>query len=198
MINAPVRPRGEAFRQKAVSVAYTEKVKWFGLTERDAAARDYLKRYWTEGIGFSNAKALGAIQNQTYWSAAFISWVMYRSGAGRNFKYSAAHSVYCAAAKQNRLKNSPNPFWLFRPSEYAPRVGDLICNARDGSGLTYENVDDGSVRAAHSNLVVQVGVHSLLAVGGNLDNSVRQVSVPFDSEGKVSSQDYFGVLRTAL
>ena len=58
---------------------------------------------------------------------------MRKAGAGRTFKYAASHSVYINDAKANRIaENTADPFKAYRPSEVAPRVGDLICRTPGG------------------------------------------------------------------
>jgi hypothetical protein len=101
-----------------------------------------LADYWRTGTGVNvpeSSLASPAFQMAHPWSAAFISWVMRQAGAGSAFRYAAAHSVYVAAAKQNRLSNNGNPFQAYRIAEVSPAPGDLVCKGRDGSGATYEN-----------------------------------------------------------
>jgi hypothetical protein len=183
-------------RKQAALLARAQFAYWGGRSETSFAIKSRLLEYWMRGGNRSKSGAEQEIASRSYWSAAFISWLFRVAGAGTSFKYSAAHTVYCAAAKKNRLANRTlNPFWLFRPSEFAPRVGDLLCNARDGSGLTFENVDDGNPRASHCNIVVSVAPGRLEVIGGNLGDTVSLEIVRTDSKGFVSGQDFYAVLR---
>lgn len=190
------RAASSSLGSKAAHVALEELAKWRGIHEMAPAAYPLLERYWREGLSYSADQAAEAIRDRTYWSAAFISYVMRRAGAGTRFRYSAAHVDYCAAAKRNRLRgDTANPFWLYRPREYAPQVGDLLCNARDGSGVTYDNVDDGRPKASHCDVVVAREPGRVWVVGGNVDDTVARRAVATDVQGKVSATDFYAVLR---
>ncbi|WP_018467836.1 DUF2272 domain-containing protein [Calidithermus timidus] len=190
------RASGPSLGARAARAALEELERWRGLDEADPAARPLLERYWREGLGYSAEQAAAAVARRTHWSAAFVSYVMRRAGAGTHFRYSAAHVDYCAAAKRNRLRgDTANPFWLYRPREHAPQVGDLLCNARDGSGVTYDNVDDGRPRAAHCDVVVAKEPGRLWVVGGNVGDAVARRPVATDTQGRVSGAGYFAVLK---
>jgi hypothetical protein len=110
------------------------------------AASPILREYYQVGIGttVTDAQMQSTVfQGSHPWSAVFISFVMRTAGAGPAFAYSAAHQTYIRAARRNRLsQNTANPFWAFRATEVAPRVGDLVCASRSGSGATYDNIGD--------------------------------------------------------
>jgi len=129
----------EEFRQRIVRLATQELARWDNGTikETDPRLRKTLQDYWKTGADVSYSESqLGdpAFQDAHPWSAAFISWVMKTGGAGNAFKYSASHSVYTRAAKDNRVANNDNPFKAYRSTELAPQVGDIICRSRAGSG----------------------------------------------------------------
>ena len=97
----------QAFRRKLVGLANQELARWGSgaIKETDPRTRRVLQDYWKTGAGVSyRADQLGdpSFQSAHPWSAAFISWVMRTAGAGDAFKYSASHSVYTRAAKDNR------------------------------------------------------------------------------------------------
>jgi hypothetical protein len=153
-----------------------------------------------EGPGLGPDAADRAIDSRLAWSAAFISWVMRRAGAGPLFRYASGHTTYCAAAKRNREAGDlTNPFWLYRVSERAPEVGDLVCTGRQDSGVTYDNVDDGQFRASHCDLVVEVSPGRLGVIGGNVNNSVGRKVLRTGPDGRVltdgGQRQYYGVLR---
>jgi flagellum-specific peptidoglycan hydrolase FlgJ len=187
-----------AFRQKIVSLANQEHARWGNgaIKETDPRTRRVLQDYWKTGASVSYSEdQLGnpAFQSAHPWSAAFISWVMKTAGAGDAFKYSASHSVYTRAAKDNRIANSNNPFKAYRIAELAPQVGDLICKSRAGSGATYDNIRPGMT--THCDIVTEVRPRSVLAVGGNVRNSVAQKTVRTHPNGQIAEPNYFAVIR---
>jgi hypothetical protein len=183
-------------RKKAVTVAREHHAFWAGRSELHAGVQARLLSYWMKGGNMIQADAQRAIKERLYWSAVFISTVIKESGAGNTFKYSAAHTIYCAAAKRNRIKkNNQNPFWLYQPSEVAPRLGDIICNARANSGVTFANVDDGNSRASHCDIVVGVKAGYLEVIGGNLGDTVSLKTVRINSKGLVIDSDVYAILQ---
>ena len=148
------------------------------LTESLPAAAPILREYYRVGIGQAVTDAQlqsAAFQNVHPWSAVFVSYVMRRAGAGAAFHYAAAHQAYIGAAKRNRLANVvTNPFWAFRATEVAPRVGDIVCAARAGSGATYDNIDGPQVRATHGDIVVAVRPGRIRVIGGNVSQTVGE------------------------
>lgn len=192
-----------AFRNRLVALAVQEYERWHpGGTSRretDTDMHDVLKDYWITGPGLSRSAAENAIEQRTAWSAAFISWLMRHAGADRFFRYASGHTVYCAQAKRNRLNNDlGNPFWLYRTSERAPQVGDLICNARQQSGVTFDNVDDGQSRFSHCDLVAEVHPGHLVVYGGNVHDNVDRKNIRTNSQGFLlldgNQQHYYAVL----
>ena len=135
--------------------------------------RSVLEDYWRTGVGWLPSES--DWWSRVPWSAAFISWVMRKAGAGRAFKYSSAHAVYIKAAKDNRIANNDNPFKAYRVSEVAPQVGDLVCKRRAGSGATYDNIRAGMT--THCDIVTNVQPNRLMTIGGNVSNSVSWTPV---------------------
>jgi hypothetical protein len=120
-------------------------------------------------------------------------------GAGRHFAYSAAHQRYIAAAKRNRLDTDVNnPFWAFPLDELPPEVGDLVCTAREASGATYENIDDGH-RACHVDIVTAVDGDGLKVIGGNVGQTVGRkelhTSAGFIDTNAPHQDEFFAVIR---
>ena len=183
-----------ALRARIVQFAAQEWQRWGNgtITESDPSMRATLEGYWIAATGSPPAAANWW---EPYWSAVFISWVMRQAGAGSQFAYSSAHTTYVAAAKGNRLANNANPFKAYRVSERAPRPGDLICAERSGSGVTYDNVDDGSFYPSHSDVVVEAQPGRIVVIGGNVGNTVGRKTVTVDAAGKLSSA-YYAVLQS--
>jgi hypothetical protein len=116
------------------------------LVETSPAASAILREYYRVGVGTAVTDAQmqsAAFQSVHPWSAVFVSYVMRTAGAGPAFAYSALHQTYIRAARHSRLtRNTSNPFWAFRATEVAPRVGDLVCASREPNGATYDNIAD--------------------------------------------------------
>jgi peptidoglycan hydrolase-like protein with peptidoglycan-binding domain len=188
------------FRQKIARIANQELMRWGrgSIKENDPAVRRVLQDYWKTGTNnaYTDAQLGDAkFQHDHPWSAAFISWVMRKAGAGSAFKYSAAHSTYTKWAKDNRVNNNDNPFKAYRTTELAPQVGDLLCKQRAGSGATYDNIRSGM--QTHCDIVTDVQPGRLVTVGGNVSNSVSQTTPPprTDARGFLSDPNYFAVIR---
>ncbi|MBY5406352.1 DUF2272 domain-containing protein [Rhizobium leguminosarum] len=183
----------------AASIAQKQFALWDKgkLSETEPRALPMLQDYWKTGLGISYTTAQlasPAFQKAHYWSAAFISWVMRKAGAGSAFKYAASHSIYFAAARKNRTENNANPFKAYRPTEIAPRPGDLICNWRD-KPVTYDSVKPGD--PGHCDVVVAVKSDHLLAIGGNKgsNGTVLMVKVPIDAKGRLKGSKFYGIIR---
>jgi hypothetical protein len=85
-----------------------------------------------------------------------------------------------------------------RLDERAPKVGDLICSSRSGSGTTLDNLNRG---AGHCDLVVEVRPGTLAAIGGNVGDSVTRSVFPLDANGflsPISARPYFTVIENTL
>ncbi len=132
------------------------------------------------------------------WSAAFVSYVMRIAGAGPRFPYAEAHSTYIDLAKQQKLGQISG--WLVvaeRPTEYAPRPGDLICTGREANRtLTYDDLPAGHF-PSHCDIVVGAAAGQIPGqipgqievVGGNIDDAVTMKHVPVTSEGRLAGPD---------
>jgi len=182
-----------ALRQNIVRVALGELARWRdgAVKESDPAMRSRLADYWKTGTGSSFQEP--DWWSKYPWSAAFISWVMKLAGAGSAFRYSAGHSYYIHAAKQNRLANSSNPIKAYRVTEVAPQPGDLVCKSRAGSGATYDNIQPGM--STHCDVVTEVRPGQLITVGGNVSDSVKRTPVRTNTQGHVNQSGYFAVVK---
>jgi hypothetical protein len=161
------------------------------IKESDPKMQGVLKDYWLTGTGSERTES--SWWSAVPWSAAFISYVMKKAGAGGDFKYSASHSEYTVAAKANRMVGANNLFKAYRITEKAPRVGDLVCKSRAGSGATYDNIKVGM--STHCDIVTAVEPNRLTTIGGNLSDSVSRTYVQTDANGYITSPEYFAVIR---
>jgi len=178
--------------KKAIDIAQSEFDAWnAGGTQRkegDSSVYENLKKYWQEGADMFWTKT--KMINEA-WSAAFISYVMKKAGAGDNFKYSPSHSVYIRDAIKNRKEENDNPFKGYRPEEVKVVKGDLVCYPRQ-KGVGY---DTTGAYASHCDLVVDVQKDVAIAVGGNVSNSVSKTEYSLDSHGKVNEDKVFVVIK---
>lgn len=180
---------------KIVQLANQEFDRWQQgrIQEGDSRIRKVLEDYWRTGVKWLPTEP--SWWKSVPWSAAFISWIMRKAGAGSAFKYSAAHAVYTAEAKNNRLAGSSNPFKAYRISEVAPQPGDLVCKSRAGSGATYDNIRSGM--ATHCDIVTAAQPGRLTTIGGNVSNSVSRTYVDTDGSGRITKPGYFAVIKVA-
>lgn len=181
------------------SVAESEYKFWKenGFVETSAGAKERLRKYWEEGTG---NKWNG--DTTTPWSAAFISYVMKKGGAGSDWKYSPAHADYIKATIKNRKENNSNPFKAYKPNEVKLAIGDLVGAPRGKTkDVTYDNAlnyknSAGQPRfESHTDLVVNIKNGYAETLGGNVgiglkgDNkeSVGITKVPLTADGKIDT-----------
>ena len=115
------------------------------------------------------------------WSAAFISYVMRVSGAGRGFPYTPLHADYInAAARDEGILRAE------RPETYPPQPGDLICASRQRKRpLTFDDLPTTRF-FAHCDIVTAKFPGQLLAIGGNVAAGVTMKHVPTAPEGTLA------------
>lgn len=155
-----------------------------GHKENEEGYYQRVGKYWSDGVG--NHELTGK-NTDVPWSAAFISYVMRKAGMGSRFAYSPVHSTYIRKAiKARRDQDGKAPFWGYRTSEYAPRVGDMIANSRQ-DGVDYDRQPDRY--KSHCNIVVAVRSGEIDVIGGNLFDSVRMYTLATDSKGLLKTKD---------
>ncbi|MES2197365.1 MAG: DUF2272 domain-containing protein [Pseudomonadota bacterium] len=138
------------------------------------------------------------------WSAAYISFVMKNAGASpTQFPISPSHSLYILTALANRVANRMDaPLVYFDRNEIAPEIGDLIGFSRTAevrNRADLERMLPGKFFPSHTNLVVDVSPGKIKAIGGNLSQSIRTVTVKTDTNGRMDPSDqHFFVLRTNM
>lgn len=127
------------------------------------------------------------------WSAAFISYIMAKAGAGSSFSYAPSHSVYIVKALKEAAKSTTSAsFVAQRHAEYVAKVGDLIACERQPSINpnfdTYADYVKQKKYEAHCDIVVDVGRDELFTVGGNVSNSVCKKRWPL-KKGRIGNFD---------
>jgi len=152
---------------------------------------DEIEVSWT-GIHDAQGAVFPPDQDGQYaWSAAFISYVMRIAGAGRDFPYSPNHSTYINAAASGATKL----LRAYRPAEYAPLPGDLICHGRGlAAKLTFDDLPTSGSFPSHCAFVTAVAQGTLTIIGGNVDDAVTLTHVPVTPQGMLA--DAKGVVDT--
>jgi len=171
----------------------------------DLAARELLRE-----------AALRVAIIDTGWSAAFVSYVIRRSGVGANaFHFSNAHRDYiydAFAASAAELTREAGD-WLYRACPITttkPRAGDLVCNQRepelaDASGKAVReriqaelagSTDTRSVRRTHCEVVAYIDApaRKVYTIGGNVNQAVtaRELNLREDMKFSAAQKGHCG------
>lgn len=130
------------------------------------------------------------------WSAAFISWIVRRSGDEyARFRFAAAHARYIHDSITRREGSSPAPFWGFRLNEHKVGLGDLVCQWREVE-QTYDDARETDAFFSHCDVVVEVAAGSVRALGGNNSHSVGFKTYATNADGFLKAENQvFAVLR---
>lgn len=175
----------------AYSIDAPPRTEQLGIKERDAPQR--IHDYWAS-VGHPERSGLDDVA----WSAAFISWDIQSAGVRRGlFCPDQRHTIYVERMVE-RAKKPGAVFIAHPPDERAPRVGDLICASRNGSGTTLQNLNRG---AGHCDIVVEVRPGQVAAIGGNVGDSVTRSVFPLDERGflsPLSGRPFFAVIENRL
>lgn len=198
MVSA-LHSRTTSFKQRVKEIAEQE-WRFFCQGQKKEYEYGYYQRvgdYWREGVGIGYRDGR---DTQHPWSAAFISWVMKKAGAGDKFKYSSWHSDYITDAIQKRESNdSSASFKGYKLNEIAPQVGDLVCfsSGEDKGKVNYNTT--GRYRA-HCDIVVATKLDEIDVIGGNVGESVSKKSYKVDSQGYLidTSRSWFVVIQNLL
>jgi hypothetical protein len=129
----------------------------------------------------------------TPWSAAAISFVVRNTGDTfpiyKKFKFAGAHSRYIHDSIVKRKQSDSNtPFWGFRLHEKQPQIGDIVCKSRE----TPRDFDDAAVSDAfksHTDVIVSVSSDFVLAIGGNVGQSVNITRYEKTASGFIAARD---------
>lgn len=110
------------------------------------------------------------------WSAAAMSFLVRQAAAQfpryRRFRFAAAHARFIHDSIARRLANDhETPFWGFRLHERRPQLGDLVCRWRE-LPVDFERALQRDDYKSHTDVIVQVGPDTVLALGGNVSNSI--------------------------
>ncbi len=186
----------EWFRFGRQTIDFTQpgepRVEILGVQETNAP--EPINDYW-KSVDRPN---LTGLDTEVPWSAAFISWDIESAGVAREkFCPDARHTIYVERIVL-REKQPGAAFVARHVNERAPRVGDLLCAARDGSGTTLENLNRGP---GHCDIVVEVRPGKVHAIGGNVHDSVTRSVFPLDAKGflsPIAARPFFTVIENTL
>jgi len=117
---------------------------------------------------FEGAKILPAFASfvKTAWSAAFMSYIMYRAtkaNPGIKFPYAGAHTLYSQS-----IKKGGYTFQALDPSKTPLLPGDLVVKNREGNNLTFDSTYTG---LSHGDIVLSVEDSNAKIIGGNLSSA---------------------------
>jgi hypothetical protein len=179
-----------AFTNKVAAQCRTELARFKngqGRETNDPYA-GYVGEYWLVGVKVKNRDGRTTFHDRDgnpfrpAWSAAFISFIMRKSGAGTQFYYHEGHIHYVVKALRDAKDPASSAKFLGRdPRTYVPKVGDLISAGRAASrNVTYSDVlrkygtkpvDGGNFLPSHSDIVIEVNPdkRELITVGGNVE-----------------------------
>jgi len=187
------KKRGKSkFKRKAIKSAKEEWEIWnnpSAWNENSVVRYKDLKRYW-DSIGWKEEKWS---PTGTAWSAAFMSYVVRKGGAGEDFKYSSSHSKYIRDSIKNRKENNKNPFKGYRLDEKKIELGDLICYSRESSTDLYNRT---SSYMSHCDIVTKIDKKYVEVIGGNVSNGVTKKSVPIKNRIVQEGNKRFVVIKT--
>ncbi|WP_417485006.1 DUF2272 domain-containing protein [Maricaulis salignorans] len=177
--------------------------------ETDPPYRDYVKEYWVS-IGVHHLD--GATEEATPWdpaktwrppwSAAFISWIARKAGAGDRFAYGPGHAGYVARAWNETEDNKPGRLYQVRRIEdYTPQAGDLVHFSRTASVKNFQAAKalwaDGKHYNSHCDFVVEAdpGGAFIQTIGGNTRDSqgaaghtVGRKRIRLSADGKLNQR----------
>lgn len=164
---------------------------WLSINEKDYTR---LVKIYAPKLG-----KLDGTVTRLPWSATFISYCFQMSGAGDKFPYSPGHATWIKSSIKNKLaKRLKASLVGYRISEEPVRVGDILAKARNGSGVTYDNVLSKDWFESHSDIVVEVKPGRAVIIGGNVGQSVSMRDVTLDNNGHVSDNRWIVVIRNNI
>jgi hypothetical protein len=169
------------FATKLAKLAEEEYNKYHTYHETTTTMEGRIKKYW-DGIG--PFPGVG-----TAWSAVFVSYHVRSAGANATeFKFSPAHSQFVYVAAENAVKNK-GVFRAYSPNAYAPKIGDIVHNNRNGNKYDFAYAAANKQYYSHSAIVVEEGVDGsgryVRTVGGNEGDRIGDNIVRLRSNGLI-------------
>jgi len=185
------------FQKKLATIAQQQFAKYRFLRENQEPLSTQIKSYW-EDLDFTFPGL------STAWSAVFVSWSVKKAGAtAAQFKFAAAHSRFVFQAIAN-ASASTGMFHGRLPSQYPPKLGDILHNNRSGNTFDFAYAKAHKSYESHSAIVMEVGVDNrgryLRTIGGNESDSVGMKEVRLGADGRILDQSglYISIIETLL
>ena len=100
------------------------------------------------------------------------------------FKFAASHSKYIHDAIR-KAGQAGAPFHGFRLFEHKPQVGDLVARSREGA-ISFEQAAASDAFKSHADIIVAVHADAVLAIGGNVSDSVSVARYAKTDSGHLS------------
>jgi hypothetical protein len=185
-LRSPVSPQREALVAQAIA-------EWLRFEkgqgqEHHAPYFSYIGEMW-QAIGLN----LDGRDRDQFWSAAAISFMVRNAGNTvpkyKKFKFAAAHARYMHDAIIRREKNDTKaPFWGFRLHEVKPEIGDIACKWRE-SPRDFDDAANSDAFKSHTDIIVSVQPDFVLAIGGNVGQSVNITRYAKTGAGFLAPQD---------
>lgn len=185
------------YAQRLVAVARGEHSTFAGFLETDTPLRKRIYRTYLADLAEADPDdELGWNMSSDItswaWSATFVSWCVLDAGARNGeFDLSIRHAMYIRKA----IENADAETGVFRArkiTDYAPKLGDIICGNRDGGNVTYDQARTLNSYNSHGAIVVDLtmenGARYALTVGGNESDSIRIKKVRLAATGNVKQQ----------
>lgn len=185
-------PLGSAIREKAAAVARSEMLT-FARTSTGIKIKEGQEPLHDRAVEyFRLAGSKTAKPTTTPWSAAFISFVMSKAGAtASQFPFHIGHWFYILEAASNaRAGNTNASIVYFDRKDVVPRIGDLVGFSRDSEITNSDHIFARLGRAkgkrhfpSHTDIVVSVQPGKLIAIGGNVSDSISETQVKTITSG---------------
>ena len=170
--------------------------------ETDAPFFEFVGEFWKVGLKNNSINGRTTFTDnkghpfRPAWSAAFISFIMRTSGAGKAFVYSEGHIHYIVQSLRDARDSGTKSKFLGRdPTKYAPKVGDLIGAGRESA----KNVDfsqvlakygkkavpNGNFMPSHCDIVVSIdpAKKEVKTIGGNVLDTVGEKTWKLKADG---------------
>lgn len=176
---------------KMVRLAKQELNYWNGRKETDPSVHSRLTEYWREGAGWDWVKEsnITNYDNEYAWSAAGISYVARK--VYPIFPQAASHSKYTLWAKLRR-EAGEKKIIAFKPDEYKPKPGDIVLKTRASFTGNLDTLYQGAT--THGDIVTEVGDTYVKAIGFNLSNTVKEVTMQAQN-GRITDPKHFAVIK---
>ena len=151
-----------------VEQARHELAHYGNCLETENPLRQRVNEYWTK-LGEQTRDGATDVA----WSAAFVSWVMYRAGCGSKFPYHARHASYVKKAISNRRSGKFDRVCGYRPEEIRIAPGDVLSMGRGKTyDIDFEFATENSNYLSHCDIVVGVSGSTVTTIGGNVGDGV--------------------------